>query len=115
MSDSTASHDAHQTNYVRIYVILLALFVVSVLGPTLGIELVTLLTAFGLAVVKATMVAGYFMHLNVERRYIWYLLLGMLVFMLVLFAGVAPDVMKTSGQNWRDVSGFVAPTPPAHH
>lgn len=112
MSESTA---APHTNYVKIYVILLVLFAISVLGPTLGIEAVTLITAFGLAVVKATLVAGYFMHLNVERRYIWYLLLGMLVFMLVLFAGVSPDVLKSSGQNWRDVSGFVPPTPPAHH
>lgn len=115
MSESTASHDSHQTNYVRIYLILLALFVVSVLGPTLGIEVVTVVTAFGLAAVKATMVAGYFMHLNVERRYIWYILLLMLAFMLVLFAGVAPDVMEHSGTNWRDASGFVPPTPPAHH
>ncbi|MBX3026993.1 cytochrome C oxidase subunit IV family protein [bacterium] len=115
MSESNAAHGAHETNYVRIYGILLALFVISVLGPTLGIEAVTLITAFGLAVVKATMVAGYFMHLNVEKRYIWYILLAMLVFILVLFAGVAPDVMKSSGQNWRDASGFVPPTPPVHH
>ena len=113
MSESTASHDSHQTNYVKIYCILLVLFVISVLGPTLGIEAVTLITAFGLAVVKATMVAGYFMHLNVEKRYVWYMLLLMLVFLLVLFAGVAPDVMKSSGTNWRDASGFVPPTPPA--
>lgn len=112
MSESAA---AHGTNYVKIYVILLILFAVSVLGPTLGIAAVTVLTAFGLAVVKATMVAGYFMHLNVEKRYIWYTLLLMLVFMLVLFAGVSPDVLKSSGQNWRDASGFVPPTPPAHH
>lgn len=115
MSESTASHAKHETNYVKIYGILLVLFVISVLGPTLGIEAVTLITAFGLAIVKATMVAGYFMHLNVEKRYVWYILLGMLVFMIVLFAGVAPDVMKSSGQNWRDASGFVPPTPPVHH
>lgn len=112
MNDSTT---AHQTNYVKIYLILLALFVVSVLGPTVGIVAVTVITAFGLAVVKATMVAGYFMHLNVEKRYIWYVLLLMVVFMLVLFAGVAPDVMEQSGQNWRHASGFVPPTPPLHH
>jgi caa(3)-type oxidase subunit IV len=112
MSEANA---AHHTNYVKIYLVLLLLFAVSVLGPTLGIAAVTVITAFGLAVVKATMVAGYFMHLNVERRYIWYLLLLMLTFMLVLFAGVSPDVLKSSGQNWRDVSGFVPPTPPVHH
>jgi caa(3)-type oxidase subunit IV len=112
MTDQAASH---ATNYVKVYVILLVLFAISVLGPTLGIAAVTLVTAFGLAVVKATMVAGYFMHLNVEKRYVWYVLLLMLLFMLVLFAGVAPDVMKHSGENWRDVSGFVPPAMPAHH
>lgn len=112
MSDSKA---AHQTNYVNVYLVLLALFVVSVLGPTFGIVAVTVITAFGLAVVKITMVAGYFMHLNVEKRYIWYVLLLMVAFMVVLFAGAAPDVMQHAGQNWRDASGFVPPTPPMHH
>lgn len=112
MSESAA---AHQTSYVKVYLALLVLFAISVLGPVLGIAAVTVVTAFGLAAVKATMVAGYFMHLNVERRYVWYVLLLMLAFVLVLFAGVAPDVMQQSGTNWRHDSGFVPPTPPLHH
>lgn len=88
-------------NYVKIWAILLALLGVSVLGPMVGIFWLTMITAFGIAVVKALMVTGYFMHLNVEKRYIWYLLLVMVTFLFLLFAGVAPDVMKRSGTNWR--------------
>jgi len=97
-------------NYFAIYGILLALFAMSVLGPLFGVWWLTLITAFGVAVVKATMVAAYFMHLNVERRYIWYVLLIMLGFMLVLFAGVAPDVLARGGQNWQ----HVRPMPQTH-
>ncbi len=111
MSATAAPH----TNYVNVYLIIVALFIISVLGPLVGVPLVTLITAFGLAIVKATMVAAYFMHLNVEKRYIWYVLLLMLVFLLVLFAGVAPDVMQDGGTNWRHASTFVPPAQPAHH
>ena len=99
----TAEH-AHATHthpsYVKIWGILVVLLIVSILGPTVGILWVTLATAFGIAVVKALMVAAYFMHLNIEKAYIKSLLLILLGLMLVLFAGVAPDVMKRAGQNW---------------
>jgi caa(3)-type oxidase subunit IV len=100
-------------NYVKVYLALLVLFAISVVGPLFGHPWLTLVTAFGVAAVKATMVAAYFMHLNIERRYIWYLLFTMLAFMGLLFAGVAPDVLTQGGQNWR----HVRPAQPAvgHH
>jgi caa(3)-type oxidase subunit IV len=88
-----SEHAAHETNYVKIWAILLGLLAVSIVGPTLGIKVVTLLTAFGIAIVKAYLVAKNFMHLNIEPRYAVYLLCTVLVFMLLLFAGAAPDVM----------------------
>ena len=107
-TESSAPSEAHgHTNYVKIWVILMVLLVISILGPLLGVKVVTLITAFGIGVVKAVMVAAYFMHLNVEKRYIWYLLLLMLIFLGVLFFGLAPDVMKDSGRNW------INPDPPA--
>jgi caa(3)-type oxidase subunit IV len=81
-------------------VVLLVLLAISVVGPMLGIRVVTLLTAFGIAIVKAYLVAKNFMHINVARRYVAYLVATSLVFMLLLFAGVAPDVMKADGTNW---------------
>jgi caa(3)-type oxidase subunit IV len=88
-------------DYVKIYLALIALFVVSMLGPLFGIPALTIVLAFSIAVVKAGLVAAYFMHLNIEKRYIWFILFVMLTFMVVLYAGVAPDVMKHGGQNWR--------------
>jgi caa(3)-type oxidase subunit IV len=93
-------HAAHDVNYVKIWGILLVLLAVSIAGPTLEIKIVTLLTAFGIAIVKAYLVAKNFMHLNVEPRFAVYLLCTVLVFMLLFFAGSAPDVMKREGTNW---------------
>ena len=93
-------HAAHEVNYVKIWAILLGLLVVSIVGPMIGIKIVTLLTAFGIAIIKAYLVAKNFMHLNIEPRFAVYLLCTVLVFMLLFFAGSAPDVMKHEGTNW---------------
>lgn len=98
MADHGPSH------YVKIWKILLILLVVSVLGPELEIKIVTLITAFGIAVVKAYMVAKYFMHVNIERKYVHYILITGISFMLIFYFGVAPDVMKHSGAQLNQVS-----------
>ena len=100
MSAHAEHADHHEVNYIRIWQILLGLLVVSIAGPFLEIQVVTLITAFGIAIVKAYLVAKNFMHLNLEPRYAVYLLLTMLVFVFLFFAAVAPDVMKHEGQNW---------------
>lgn len=97
MSDHAAHHPI---NYVRIWFILVALLIVSVAGPMLGHPVVTLLTAFGIACVKAVMVARNFMHINLEQRYVSYVIITVLVFVFLFFAGVAPDVMKAEGSGW---------------
>lgn len=98
-ADAHAAHAPH-TNYVRIWAILCVLLVVSVIGPMFGIRLVTLVTAFGIAIVKAYMVCKYFMHLNIEQKFVGYILAAMLAFMLVFFGGTAPDVLEQDGQQW---------------
>ena len=98
--EAHAEEHEHHIDYRKIYLILVALLIVSVLGPMLGIQTVTLLTAFGIAFVKAYLVVKNFMHLNVQPRFVAYLLSTCLVFMLLFFAGVAPDVMKKEGDNW---------------
>jgi len=90
----------HHGNYVKVWAILVVLLTISVLGPTLEIKIVTLLTAFGIAIVKAYLVAKNFMHVNVQPRFILYLMATCLVFMLLFFAGTAPDVMEKHGDNW---------------
>jgi caa(3)-type oxidase subunit IV len=110
-----AEHAGHEVNYVKVWAILLCLLVVSILGPFVGIKAVTLLTAFGIAIVKAYLVAKNFMHLNIEPRYAVYLLTTVLVFMLLFFAGSAPDVMKHAGTNWIKPAVHVEAHAPAHH
>lgn len=96
-------------SYIKIYIILLALFAVSVAGPEvaeiLGLEGVTrtalvLFTAFGIAIVKAYYVCAYFMHLKFEKIYAPYILLTCLTLVFIFFFGVATDIMKAEGKNW---------------
>lgn len=114
MAEHQEHADEHgQAYYVKIWAVLLVLLIVSILGPILApymevgflkAWMITLMTAFGIAVVKAYLVAANFMHLKIEKRYISYLLATMLMLMLLFFAGVAPDVMKHEGQNWQNVA-----------
>ena len=102
----TAHAHAPHRNYVKIWAILLGLLAVSVIGPMTGIRVVMLITAFGIALVKAYMVAKNFMHLDIEKPIVHWALAIALVFMVLLFAGVAPDVMKDDGQQWKKGPGF---------
>src|SRR5579864_2642756 len=96
---TTEAH-VHHPNYVKIWAILVVLLIVSVVGSMTHIRDVVLIAAFGVALVKAYLVAKNFMHVNVEKRWVPYLLIVCLLFVVILFAGVAPDVMHHSGQNW---------------
>jgi caa(3)-type oxidase subunit IV len=100
-SQATESH-VHHPNYVKIWAILVALLILSVVGSMSSIRGVVLVAAFGVALVKAYMVAKNFMHINVEKRWVPYLLIVCLVAIVVLLAGVSPDVMHHSGQNWEN-------------
>ena len=113
-----AEHQDHaddhgQAHYLKIWAILLVLLLISIMGPIVAPHvafgfleawMITIMAAFGIAVVKAYLVAANFMHLNVEKKYISYLLATALMFMLLFFAGTAPDVMEHEGQNWENVA-----------
>ena len=105
-------------HYVRVYVVLLVLLAVSIVGPFVGEGLnrqvevfgqsfslgivITLITAFGIAVVKAWLVIKNFMHLTIERV-VPKLFLAASVLLLALFwGGVAPDVQLHEGRLWEN-------------
>jgi caa(3)-type oxidase subunit IV len=90
------------SHYVRIWVVLCVLLGVSIVGPMFGVKLLTLITAFGIAIVKAWMVASYFMHLNIEKKFATFVLVAMIGALLVFWYGIAPDVMKHEGVNWEN-------------
>jgi len=87
-------------HYIKTWAALCVLLMISVLGPLAGVLILTLVTAFGVACVKAYLVIVNFMHLPLDRKYCTYLLATCLAFMLLLFAFVAPDVMNHEGRNW---------------
>jgi caa(3)-type oxidase subunit IV len=97
MSEHAEHGDAH---YVKIWAILLVLLIISFIGPMAEIQWLTLTTAFGIAIVKAYLVVVNFMHINETPRFVVYTIATTLLFMLLFFAGTAPDVMKHSGTNW---------------
>lgn len=120
LEEDKHGHEHGQSHYVKIWAWLLVLLTISVIGPFLGPKIsdmtdgavqawvVTLVTAFGIALYKAYLVAANFMHLNIEKKYITYILLTMIAFMLLFFAGTAPDVMKHKGQHWENVAAEAA-------
>jgi caa(3)-type oxidase subunit IV len=104
-----AHHDGgHHVNYKKIYFTLLGLLVVSVVGPFFGILWVTLITAFGIAIVKANLVIQNFMHLKWERRIAKWFLTTSLVLMALFMAGVSVDVMNHEGNNWENIAAQAA-------
>lgn len=101
-------HDTHHPNYKKIYFTLLGLLVVSVVGPFFGILWVTLVTAFGIAVVKANLVIQNFMHLKWERRIAKWVLATSLVLMALMMAAVSVDVLNHEGNNWENIAAQAA-------
>jgi caa(3)-type oxidase subunit IV len=97
----------HSINYVKVWATLLILLVISVLGPMVGVKAITLITAFGIAAVKAYLVAKNFMHINLAKRYVTYIVVTCLAFMFLLFVGVAPDVMADAGQRWEKIGAWI--------
>jgi caa(3)-type oxidase subunit IV len=104
------SHGAHAgahhgpDHYVKIWAILCALLVVSIIGPMFHMKLLTLITAFGIAIIKAWMVASYFMHLNIEKKFASILLVTMIGALVVFWYGISPDIRMHQGTNWENTS-----------
>ena len=108
MTSHAQAHGGHAVhrNYVKIWGILVLLLVVSVFGPMIGIRWITLIAAFGVALVKAYMVAKNFMHLDVEKPIVHWMLLVVLSLMVLLYGALAPDVEKEHGMGWKKDAGF---------
>ena len=110
--DDGQHDDGHHVNYAKIYVTLLILFAISVMGPFVGemtgIKLITLITAFGIAFVKANLVIQNFMHLRWEKKLMKWMLMSSLVVVALFVAGVAPDVYNHEGDNWDNLAAKAA-------
>ncbi len=101
------AHAPH-VNYKRIYITLLVLLAISIAGPHFGIKWLTLITAFGIAIVKANMVVQNFMHLRWEQKIVKWVLLASVVIVGLFWAAVRSDVSAHSGQNWTNDAAVAA-------
>lgn len=80
--------DKHVKTYVLVFVALMALTLVTVAvsyldmptGPTIAVALL-------IALVKGTLVAGYFMHLLSEKKLIYAVLIFTVIFFLAVLLG----------------------------
>ncbi len=117
-------HDASHSpkHYVRIWAVLCVLLAISVAGPMLEIPIITLLTAFGIAGVKAWLVIKHFMHVPAEKPIIVFILTTGVVFIVMFFAAVSVDVMNHDGARWSNnaakeaiTRGLAAGDPAAAH
>ena len=111
-------------HYVRIYLLLLALLAVSIAGPVVGgtidkqVEIfgqqiglgmaLTLTTAFGIAVWKASLVVKHFMHLSIERPIAKIFLAASVLLLALFWGGVAPDVQLHEGRMWENLDAKAA-------
>lgn len=99
-------------HYWKIYLTLVGLFLVSFIGPFVAEVMpeglfrtvFVLIVAFAVALVKAWLVAKHFMHVTMEKRFVHYMVITGLVFMLMFVAAVSPDVMNHHGSNWENVA-----------
>jgi caa(3)-type oxidase subunit IV len=112
-SDEHGHDDGHHdVPYFKIYVVLIILFLISVAGPEVGeatgLRWITLITAFGIALVKARLVINNFMHLKWEKRLMKWMLTASLIMLGIMMAGVAPDVMNHEGTNWVNLAAQAA-------
>jgi hypothetical protein len=107
-------------HYGKIWLTLTILFGVSYLGPLeiapnvskiAGANVgwvVMMVTAFGIAFWKASLVVREFMHLPLEKHFIWYIEGVVVAFMLLFFFAVSPDVMQHEGRNWENRAALAA-------
>jgi caa(3)-type oxidase subunit IV len=94
--DAPVAHGSHKKTYIKIFVwltILTAIEVGLALSPLNRFVMISLLVA--LAVVKAALVAMYFMHLRFEKKTLALIVMTPIVLAGILILGLMPD-----SQSW---------------
>ena len=91
-TDRETKSDEHP-NYVLIWGILVAALFISLLMGYMSLPVVTVVMIFSIAVVKAALVIGYYMHLKFEPFYIVLIAATGLACLYFLFFGLVPDIV----------------------
>ena len=94
---ATHTHDSVRL-YVGLWAVLLALLGISLGLGALGNAVVATSLIFGIATLKAFLVAFYYMRLRWEPAYITYTLFIAAGFVLILFVALIPDIVHVYGR-----------------
>ncbi|GIL16837.1 MAG: hypothetical protein BroJett040_05880 [Oligoflexia bacterium] len=80
-------------NYIKIWGVLVGILVLSLAVGELGHKVLSVTLIFGLALVKAIMVIGNFMHLKWEPKLLTWVMIFAVAALGIFYFGVAPDVV----------------------
>lgn len=86
------------SSLVKIWVVLLVLLGVSIALGNLGSPRLAATLIFGIALFKAFLVAAYYMRLKFEPRYVTGILLVGLLFIVILYFALVPDIVYQYGR-----------------
>ncbi|MFO1464479.1 MAG: cytochrome C oxidase subunit IV family protein [bacterium] len=84
--------------YINIYIVLLASVGVSALLSVIGHTRLAVIGIFSVAIVKAGLVLGYYMHLKDEKNWVKLMLGSAVVCLVILFVGLIPDIVHVFGR-----------------
>jgi cytochrome c oxidase subunit 4 len=93
---SEARHDGTPwyRTYIVVWVWLLVITVIEIAAVQVGLARLLLIgVLMSLSLLKAALIAGYFMHLRYERLNLVLLVLIPLILAVILFTGVVPDAI----------------------
>ncbi len=94
--------DHKEPNYMGIFYLLTALTALEIGVVFVPIaKLIIAITLIGLALVKATLVAMYFMHLKFEKRTLGIIALTPLILCTLLIVSLLPDLTGTPHETER--------------
>ena len=93
MSSNHAGDYHGHPNYFLVWVGLMGLFFASLVANEIGNRSLAITLIFALAVVKAVMVLGNFMHLRWEPKILWGILGFAFLCLVFLYYGVMTDIL----------------------
>lgn len=79
--------------YIKIWAALLVLLFISLYLASHGERVLATTLIFGIATIKAVLVAAYYMGLRWESKWVTSILLIGIVFMVILYTGLVPDIV----------------------
>jgi len=93
MVQQTASAEHKHPNYVAIWAVLVGALLVSLLMGYIHLPVVTAVIIFSIAIAKAYLVLGYYMHLKFEPFFVAVIVVAGLACLYFLFFGLVPDIV----------------------